>query len=327
MHRKIKNLPEMKMEVQKFSEGFSNLTFLIRFGEWEAVLRRAPSGYVPPKAHDMHREYMILRKVNPVFPVAPKPYLYCDDSDIMDKPFYVMEKKQGVVIDGALPEKYPNTKETKQQISSEVVRTLVELHSIDYKKASMDEMGRPEGFLERQIHGWIKRYNLSKTEDLNFIDEVEKWLINNLPSTKETTIVHNDFKLNNMVFDTEDPRQITGILDWELSTVGDPLTDLASALVCWGEEGDPPIGIAMITNQPGFYSRRDFLNDYAQQSGRDVSNIHYYLTFGFYKLAVIQQQLYYRWKIGEIDDPRLETLKESIYNLMKLADNARFQQV
>ncbi|RKQ35902.1 phosphotransferase family protein [Oceanobacillus halophilus] len=307
------------MIVNKFSEGFSNLTFLVEIGEWKAVLRRAPAGYVPPKAHDMKREYNILKKIHPVFPLAPEPYIFCDDNTIMDKPFYLMEKKDGVVIDGEMPSNYQNNIIAKESISNSVVSTLVKLHNINYKNANLRDIGKPSGYLERQVNGWIKRYSKSKTDEIHVVNELEEWFLQHIPTQHEATIVHNDFKLNNMIFDNDLPGKITGVLDWELSTIGDPLTDLGSTLVCWGGKGDPNIGIDMVTDQPGFYSRRRFLEEYAYRSGRDVQDINYYLAFGFYKLAVIQQQLHYRWKIGEVEDNRLEALKESISNLMMLA--------
>src|SRR5690606_5920037 len=179
-----------------------------------------------------------------------------------------------------------------------------QLQAIDYKKAGLAEMGKPEGFLERQVKGWIKRYDHSKTESIPQLSELEQWLAANLPKTQETTIVHNDFKLNNMVLDAQDPGKAVGILDWELSTIGDPMSDLGSTVAYWGQTDDPDMGINIVTSQKGFYTRREFVEAYANASGRDVSNINYYVTFGFYKLAVILQQIHYRWKIGEIDDDR-----------------------
>lgn len=319
----IEGLPEGKMKVQKFSEGYSNLTYLISINEWESVLRRPPFGKVPPKAHDMEREYRMLEKVNPVFSLAPKPYVYHEDLAIMDKHFYVMEKKKGFVIDDKLPESYKSSQLAGPLISKAVIETLVQLQSIDYKKAGLENMGKPEGFLERQVKGWIKRYDLSKTEEDSSLGELEKWLVSNLPTNKETTIVHNDFKLNNMVLDIKNPGNVVGVLDWELSTIGDPLSDLGSTIAYWGQSQDPDMGINIVTNQPGFYSRRDFIEEYASLSGRDLSDIDYYVAFGFYKLGVILQQLHYRWKIGEIDDNRFEDLNKAVKSLFDMANLAR----
>ncbi len=323
----VTGLPEGKLEIQKFSEGYSNLTYLLRINEWEGVLRRPPFGSIPPKAHDMAREYRLLEKINPVFSLAPKPYIFCEDPAIMNKHFYVMEKKQGIVIDGQLPKQYENSQLTGPLISQSVIETLVQLQSIDYKEAKLENMGKPAGYLDRQVHSWIKRYQLSKTDDVPYLEELQKWLTADIPNNPETTIVHNDFKLNNMVFDTRDSSKIVGVLDWELSTIGDPLSDLGSTLVYWGQKDDPDLGINMITDQVGFYSRREFIEEYANLSHRDVSDINYYFTFGLFKLAVILQQIHYRWKIGAVKDERFGTLNQAVTNLIEMANRARANQL
>lgn len=323
----IKGLPQKEMEVQKFSEGYSNLTYLLRIGDWEAVLRRPPFGKMPPKAHDMQREYQILAKVNAVFNYAPKPYVYSEDPSIMEKHFYVMEKKQGVVIDDQLPEQYNNSEYAGPLISKSVIKTLVELQSIDYQSAGLQTIGKPEGFLERQVLNWIKRYDLAKTEEISQINILEKWLMENIPANPETTIVHNDFKLNNMIFDKKDPSIIVGVLDWELSTIGDPLSDLGATVAYWGQPKDPDMGINIITNQKGFYNRREFIEEYAALSKRDVSNVAYYVTFSFYKLAVILQQIHHRWKIGAVQDERFGDLNKAVANLVEMANLTRTNQL
>ena len=327
LRKSINGLPSGKLEVEKFSEGYSNLTYLLKINDWEGVLRRPPFGKVPPKAHDMAREFKMLEKVNPVFPLAPKPFVFCEDLEIMDKHFYVMEKKQGVVIDDRLPEKYGDSTLAGPQISKNVISTLVQLQSINYIDAGLAEMGKPEGFLERQVSGWIKRYGASKTEEIPHLEELESWLMANLPVNPETTIVHNDFKLNNMVMDAEDPSKTVGILDWELSTIGDPLSDLGSTVAYWGQSNDPDMGINIITDQPGFYTRREFIQEYSSQSGRDVSQISYYVAFGFYKLAVILQQIHYRWKIGAISDERFGELNKAVSNLIDMSNLTRTNQL
>ncbi len=323
----IPEIPQGELEARKFSEGYSNLTYLLKIGDWEAVLRRPPFGKIPPKAHDMNREYRILAKVNPVFTYAPKPYVYCEDPSIMDKHFYVMEKKQGIVIDDELPKQYNNSEIAGPMISNSVIRTLVELQSVDYKSAGLQDIGRPQGFLERQVLNWIKRYASAKTENISNIEGLEKWLKENLPENPETTIVHNDFKLNNMIFDENSPSRVVGVLDWELSTIGDPLSDLGATVAYWGQQDDPDMGINIITDQPGFYSRRAFVEEYANLSGRDVSNIAYYVTFGFYKLAVILQQIHHRWKIGAVDDERFGGLNIAVANLVEMANLTRTNQL
>lgn len=311
------------LQVDQFSAGYSNLTYFIRMGEWQAVLRRPPFGPIPPKAHDMKREYEFLKKLNSVFPLAPKPYLYCEDENLMDKHFYVMEKKDGIVIDDSLPKQFEENPLSGQLISNAVMDTLTKLHSLDYKEAGLESLGYPEGYLSRQVHGWIKRYKNCRTDLFNGVEELEKWLVDHIPPSPPPAIVHNDFKLNNMMFAADNPGEIIGVFDWELSTIGDPLTDLAAAIAYWAEEGDPDTGLTSVTTSPGFASRREMLEMYAKKSGRDVSQIDYYLTFAFYKVAVILQQIYYRWKIGEAKDERFGKLIAGIENLMQMAHRAQ----
>ena len=177
--------------------------------------------------------------------------------------------------------------------------------------------------MTRQVHGWIARYERAKTDAIPGIEEIEKWLLDHMPAGHESTLIHNDFKLNNMMFDERDPGKILGVFDWELATLGDPLSDLGSSLAYWGEKNDPDMGINIVTDQPGFYSRREVLQRYAELSGRDVSNMIYYLTFGFYRLAVVLQQLHYRWKIGETKDERFSSLNLNVANLISLAHDAK----
>lgn len=316
----IPGIPQEAMKIKKFSEGYSNHTYLLFFGEWEAVLRRPPFGEIPAKAHDIKREHTILSKLHGDYPLAPKPYLYSDDPAIMGKHFYLMEKKQGVVINEILPESYGHSAVVGPAISNSIINSLIELQQVDYKKASLMDIGKPDGYLERQVRSWMKRYSMYKTNEISGVVELESWLLRHIPKTADTTIVHNDFKLNNLVLDPYDPNVVNGVLDWELATIGDPMSDFGAVLTYWGEPRDPDIGISVVTNQPGFLSRREMAELYAKVSGRDITNINYYVAFGFYKLAVILQQLYYRWKIGEANDNRFKNLHTPIANLFELAN-------
>ncbi|EZP75372.1 aminoglycoside phosphotransferase [Parageobacillus genomosp. 1] len=310
-----------ELEIKPFTSGYSNLTYLVRIGQWEGVLRRPPFGELPAKAHDMKREYNLLKKIYSVYPKAPKPLLYCEDTNIMDKHFYVMEFKKGIVLDEYLPADW-NNPQIKQQISKAFIQELVDLHNIDVYKNNLDSLGKPEGFLKRQVNGWIQRYRQFKTDDLPFVAKVENWLIDNIPNSTDVTIIHNDFKLNNMIFNPENPNQITAVLDWEMSTIGDPLLDLAISLAYWTEEGDEETGLTAVTNQPGFMTRRELAILYTEASGRDISNLNYYLSFAFYKIAAVLQQIYYRYKLGGVEDERFANLNVGIRNLMLRAEKA-----
>jgi aminoglycoside phosphotransferase (APT) family kinase protein len=327
LRQKIPGLSNDSIQVKQFSAGYSNLTYFISIGNWQAVLRRPPFGPIPPKAHDMKREYEILEKLNRVFPLAPKPYLYCNDSNIMERHFYVMEKKDGVVLDDSLPLEFENRTDTGLLVSNAVVDTLAKLHAVDYESAGLSSIGYPEGYLNRQVHGWIKRFHNAKTTDIPVVEALEKWLIDNIPASSAPTIVHNDFKLNNMMFSATNPGDVNGVFDWELSTIGDPLTDLGATLAYWTEAGEFDTGLTSVTTMPGFVSRRDLLEMYAKKSERDVSHIDFYLTFAFYKIAVILQQIYYRWKIGEASDERFGKLDIGIKNLLEQAARAQRKEI
>ncbi|WP_174733067.1 phosphotransferase family protein [Mesobacillus harenae] len=327
LHRSITGLPNEPIKVKQFSAGYSNLTYFISIGSWQAVLRRPPFGPIPPKAHDMKREYEILEKLNPIFQLAPKPILYSEDPAIMERHFYLMEKKDGVVLDDYLPQGLENRADTGVLVSNAVMETMVKLHAVDYKAAGLSSFGYPEGYLSRQVHGWIKRFHNSKTDDIPGAENIEKWLVENIPSSPPPTIVHNDFKLNNMMLSSSDPGTVVGVFDWELSTIGDPLTDLAAAIAYWTEADEADTGLTSVTTAPGFLTRREMLELYANKSGRDISQIDYYLTFAFYKIAVILQQIYYRWKIGEAKDERFGKLNAGIINLLEQAARAQQKEI
>ncbi len=297
------------------------MTYALRIGDWEAVLRRPPLGPVAPKAHDMAREYKILSKLHPVFPLAPKPFLFSDHEEIVGSPFFLMERRYGVVLDPGFPEPYTPTRELCQQISQTMVDRLVELHSIDYQAAGLGEIGYPEGFMERQVHGWIGRYERAKTDEVPGVDELKRWMVDHLPVSPPPAVIHYDYKLNNVMFDAADLSQMVAIFDWEMTTIGDPLADLGCALSYWTQEDDPDVlkqwrGKPSVTLLPGFMSREQFIEAYAKKSGRDVSQIHFYLTFAYFKLAVIIQQIYYRWKKGQTQDERFAAFGDFARSLL-----------
>jgi aminoglycoside phosphotransferase (APT) family kinase protein len=318
----IANIPEAPLEVEQFPAGHSNLTYLLRSGDWEAVLRRPPFGPVAPKAHDMKRESWILSLIHEVFPLAPKPYVFSEDESILGAPFYVMERKKGIVLDRKWPEDVEYSPELCRRISESVVETLVALHSIDWKAAGLEAIGRPVGFMERQVQGWIGRYERAKTDEIPVVEETAKWMLEHVPESPPATIVHNDYKLNNLILSANDPTQVVAVVDWEMTTIGDPLSDVAITVSYWDEEGDAEhlrSGFASVTSLPGFISRRDFLEMYAAKSGSDLEKMDFYLTYAFFKNAVIGQQIYYRWKKGQTRDPRFERLGKVVENLMHQA--------
>ena len=322
IRRYIKHLPDDPLAIVQFSAGRSNLTYQLNIGEWEAVLRRPPLGPVAPKAHDMAREFRILTEIHPHFPAAPKPYLFADES-VIGCPFFIMERKKGIVLDTEFPPDSTPTKEICRRISETMVDNLVLLHSIDFEKTKLIEMTRPAGFLERQVHGWIHRYERVELEEIKGIDHLKKWMVTHIPVSQAPAIIHYDFKLNNAMFD-KDFRKLIGLFDWEMTTIGDPLADLGVAMSYWTEPNDSDLikkgmGEVPITAIPGFMTRAEFMESYAKKSGRDLSAMNFYLTFAYFKLAVICQQIFYRWKNGQTKDERFAHLDAFVRNLIQYA--------
>ena len=321
LRRKIDLLPGGKLEILQFSAGHSNLTYQIKLGNWEAVLRRPPLGPVAPKAHDMGREYKILSELNPIFSVAPRPLLYSEDPTIVGSSFFIMERKHGMVIDTSFPEGVQVTRELCRRLSQVMVERLVELHEIDHKQTGLAEISKPEGFMERQVHGWIGRFERAKTDEIPVVDSLKKWLVNHIPKQSEAAIIHYDYKFNNAMFN-EDLTEMVGLFDWEMTTVGDPLADLGVAMSYWNQGNDSELLINGLGKAPvtavhdGFFTRKEFIELYAQKSGRDITNFNFYLTFAYFKLAVIGQQIYYRYKKGQTSDTRFANFNHFVKNLI-----------
>lgn len=314
LQRSIIDLPPGNLEIRQFGTGHSNLTYALTVGSWEGVLRRPPLGPVAAKAHDMEREFQVLSSIHKVFPVCPKPMVFSADKTIVGSPFFVMERRHGIILDTAFPEGTEDPVKKAQQISEIMVNHLVKLHAINFKNTALVDIVKPKGFMERQVKGWIGRYDKAKTEEIPEVTELTQWLISHLPQSDESTIIHYDYKLNNAMF-SEDYREMVGLFDWEMTTVGDPLADVGAALSYWMQPDDPKmmlygLGKPPITIKKGFYSRRQFIERYAEKSGRDLSGIYYYLTFAYFKLAVICQQIYYRYDLGQTKDKRFAHMGE-----------------
>jgi aminoglycoside phosphotransferase (APT) family kinase protein len=316
---RVEELPEGEMEVRQFPSGASNLTYLLKVGDWEGVLRRPPLGPVPPKAHDMGRESRVLAKLHEAYPLAPKPYFFCEDESVIGAPFYVMERREGVVVDDEFPKDVEPTRELCRGISRTVADTLAELHAVDPDEAGLGDLGRPEGFLERQVRGWIGRYEKAKTDEIEEVGQLTEWLVKDIPRSPAPAIIHNDYKLNNLILNPEDLTEVRAVLDWEMATVGDPLFDLAVSLSYWTEPTDPDElkeVMPTVTSTPGFMTREELMDRYSYSSGRDLSEMHWYMVFGYFKLAVILQQIYARWKSGQTTDERFANFAERVRTLI-----------
>jgi aminoglycoside phosphotransferase (APT) family kinase protein len=310
------------MEISQFPGGHSNLTYLARFGGAELVIRRPPLGPVPPKAHDMAREYRWLAALNPVFGLAPRPYLLCEDPGVIGSVFYVMERRRGVVVRNEEPMPLRDHPEARRRVSEIFIETLADLHAIDVTEGALAELGKPAGFVERQVRGWSERWDRSRLDAVPEMDALATWLLARLPADADPpAVVHGDFKLDNVLLDPLDVGHIVAIFDWEMSALGDPLVDLGIVLAYWGptapaEQRD---ALTTVTDRPGYFTRDEIIERYAARSGRDVSAIRFYETFALFKITVVIQQIYYRYKRGQTDDARFANFGERVRYLAQHA--------
>ena len=306
--------------VEQFPGGHSNLTYLLRLGNRELVLRRPPFGSKVRSAHDMAREFRVLSKLHTAYPLAPKALLYCDDPSILNAPFYLMEPIRGLIIRRDPPPGMPFPPETACRLSEVFIDNLARLHTLDYAATGLADLGKPQGYLERQVKGWIERYHNSKTHDLPEVERISPWLTARMPATHESALIHNDYKYDNLVLDPNDPTKIAGVLDWEMCTIGDPRTDLGTALAYWTNPQDPEdfkeIRSAP-TTLPGTLTRAQLVERYAAATGRDPGDMIFYLGFARFKVAVIIQQIYYRYAQGLTQDERFAVLPQRIHTLMR----------
>jgi aminoglycoside phosphotransferase (APT) family kinase protein len=293
-----------QIEVDQFQHGHSNLVYSIRLADGEHrecreyVLRRPPLGPVPPKAHDMAREYRVLHSVHPHFPEAPEVFLLCEDPSVIGSAFFLMERRRGIVIrESAPPELDPRL------VSEAFVECLVRLHSIDVSQPGLSSLGKPEGFVERQVKGWADRWYRARTEELPEMDRVVRWLQARVPPSLAAAVVHNDYKLDNVMLrrpEASVPETgvdgVEAVLDWEMATIGDPLADLGLTMCYWtwasvaAEGSSSPLAYSL-TAQAGWYTRDEFLHRYASRTGYDIEHIGYHEILGIFKLAVILQQV------------------------------------
>lgn len=298
-------------EILQFPSGHSNLTYLVRAGNREWVLRRPPFGSKVKTAHDMGREHRILSRLSRVFPPAPAPVLLCEDSTVLGAPFYMMERRSGLILRRDLPNGLDLAPDTARKLCENLIDTLADLHLLDYKAVGLEDLGKPQGYIERQVTGWTRRYRDSRTDDVPDILRAAEWLAAHRPPEKAASLIHNDYKFDNVVLDPQDPTRIIGVLDWEMSTLGDPLMDLGTTLGYWVQPDDTE-EMQFIrfgpTHRPGFMTRRELAERYGRRTGFDVSDLTFYYCFALFKTAVVLQQIYYRYVQGLTRDERFAPL-------------------
>lgn len=298
---------EGAFSLRQFKGGHANLTYLVAFGDSEYVLRRPPLGPVAPGSHDMRREFRVLSKLYRQFSLAPRSYLYCDDESIIGAPFQVMERRHGIVIRKRMPDLEGDGPDLRRRISHMVVDVLAQLHLIDRIEAGLGDLGHPQGFLDRQLEGWSGRWRAAAHQENPDMSRLIDWLEEHKPVTRYVGILHNDYKLDNMIVDAHDPARAIAVLDWDMCTCGDTLMDLGYLLNQWVEPDDDPSWIewaAMPTWQPGFIRREDVVEHYCARTGFEAENIHWYYAFSVMKFAVIIQQIYIRYRRGQTQDKR-----------------------
>jgi aminoglycoside phosphotransferase (APT) family kinase protein len=300
------------LSIRQFRKGHSNLTYLVRLGDREAVLRRAPFGARVKHAHDMRREFQILAALQGAYGRAPRPIAFCDDEAVIGARFYLMERVHGVVIRGdGSGSGLTFTPELLRATSTALVDNLADLHAVDLARNGLASLGRPEGYVGRQVKGWTERYLAAKTEEVPGVEPVAAWLAAHMPPERGAALIHNDYKYDNVVLDPADVTRIVAVLDWEMATVGDPLMDLGTMLGYWSDADDPPDVRARPggpTFLPGSLTRRELVERYEARSGRAVGSALFYYVFALFKVAVIVQQIYRRYVEGHTRDERFAAL-------------------
>ncbi len=309
--------------VAQFPGGFSNLTYLVEAGGKEYVLRRPPVGASIKGGHDMEREFRVLTALkNAKYEKAPAPICMEVSGEILGAPFYIMERLRGIVIRGKDASDPALAPDVMLRLCEKLVDNLADLHNLDIFSTGLANLGKPEGYVNRQVEGWISRYFQSQTDEIPNMTAVAEWMQRNRPIEQPPAFLHNDYKFDNVVWD-ENLTKIVGVLDWEMATVGDPLMDLGACLAYWCEAGDPVfVQKFNPTWARGALTRQQVVEKYASKTGRDLRDVLFYYVFGLFKNAVIGQQIYARWKKGQTADARFGGLIEMVRGLSDMAAKA-----
>ncbi|MCU0389883.1 MAG: phosphotransferase family protein [Thermoflexibacter sp.] len=331
---KLKNflnqeIPDLQGEISisQFPSGFSNLTYMVAVGTKEFVLRRPPFGANIKSAHDMQREYNILKNIAKAYNKVPQPLIYSNDISIIGAEFYMMERVKGVILRQKPPKGVTLTPALMRAISIATIDNLAEIHQIDIEKYKLKELGKPEGYVRRQVEGWTERYKKAETDTVNSMNETATWLLANLPMDNTPSLIHNDYKYDNIVLNPEKLDDIIAVLDWEMATIGDPLMDLGTTLGYWAQEGDPDLlKNFSLTSFAGNLSRQEVVERYAAQTNQNAQELLpkmvFYYAFGCFKIGVIIQQIYARYKKGFTQDQRFANLIYMVYACGQCAEKA-----
>ncbi|MEZ4772430.1 MAG: phosphotransferase family protein [Bacteroidia bacterium] len=302
-------------DISQFPQGYSNLTYMISGKENHYVLRRPPYGANIKSGHDMSREFRVLSSLKKVYAKVPRPVLFCENPAVIGAPFYLMERVNGVILRPKMPVEMHPSPSLMAQIAASLAGSLAELHEVDYQAAGLGDWGKPEGYVARQISGWTERYLKAKTDEVPEIEAAARWLAENMPKASSASLIHNDFKYDNVILNPDDWSEVIAVLDWEMATIGDPLMDLGTSLGYWVDPGDPPEMLALQlspTTLPGNPTRAEMADLYAKRSGRDVGQVLFYYVYGLFKVSVIVQQIYWRYRMGHTGDTRFANLIHAV---------------
>ena len=305
------------LELTQFPGGASNLTYQLKYGERELVLRRPPLGTKAKSAHDMGRECRVMSALHGHYPV-PEVLVFCQNDSVMGCDFYVMEKVTGIIPRKEMPAGLELTEEQTRSLCGNVLEKLLALHNLDYKTLGLEHLGKGEGYVRRQVEGWSHRYRKARTPDVPDFEDVMAWLDKHQPADVKTCLIHNDFRLDNVILNPEDPEQVIGVLDWEMCTLGDPLMDLGSALAYWIQADDDLLSQALRiqpSHLPGMMTRDQIIEWYCDHAGLEVRNFDFYLVYGLFRLAGIVQQIYYRYYHGQTQDKRFAVFNQMVMQL------------
>lgn len=308
--------------IRQFPGGHANLTYAVRFGDQEWVLRRPPLGPVAPGAHDMRREYRVLAVLHRGFSLAPQALLLCTDHAIIGADFFVMERRHGIAFRHDIPEPWVNEPVRLRAVGEMLIDTLASLHAVDPAAVDLGDLGQPEGYVARQVERWIVQWHAAATPDAANADRVIAWLSSRVPASRRVTLVHNDYKLDNLLLDATDPAIPVAVLDWDMCTRGEPLMDLGYLLALWAQADDGTTASEgwMPTWRAGFPTRREAAQRYAQRSGAVLDELGWYVAFNVFRFAVILQQIYVRFARGQTTDARFAAFGAKVNALIARAD-------
>lgn len=307
---------DQPLNVKQFPGGAANLTYLLQYGDsHEYVLRRPPLGPVAPKSHDMAREYKVLSVLHQRFPYAPRAYHFAEDAEIIGAPFIITQRQSGIVVRRDMPEAYQVQPDAARLMSEALIDRLADFHQVDFAALGLADLGKPEGFVSRQIEGWYGRWERAKVDEVPVFDDLHQWLNDHQPEPQSPSLLHNDYKLDNCMFKAENPAEIVAIFDWDMCTLGDPLVDLGTLLAYWTEQSDPPYYkglLGMPAPKHGFLTRQALVQRYAERTGTSVENIRFYHVLALYRVVVILAQIYVRYHRGQTQDERFAPMRQLI---------------